>query len=152
VPLYNDEDFEAAARSLRRKLGIDDQLRPDMITVIIKLKDRGMIRNYVRVADDEMPNDEARFDPFEKLLYISESTFSAANGMFCSESARRRARYTIAHEIGHIALGHTGVRYRGDSGALGEKNVRDIRREEFEANRFAAAFLAPAHLANRGAP
>jgi hypothetical protein len=35
MPLDEAEDFEAAARNLRIKLGIDDQLRPDMTTVII---------------------------------------------------------------------------------------------------------------------
>jgi hypothetical protein len=49
-----DEDLELAARRLRMKLGIDDQLRPDMITVIFKLKDCGMIKNYIRVPDKEM--------------------------------------------------------------------------------------------------
>lgn len=102
----DDEDFEAAARKLRIKLGIDDQLRPDMITVVIKLKDHGMIANYVRVPDEEMPDDEAFFDSKSRLLHLRESTFCAANAMYTySEVERRRARYTVAHEIAHIALG-----------------------------------------------
>ncbi len=142
-----DEDFEAVARKLRIILGIDDQLRPDMITVVVKLKDHGIISNYVRVPDHEMPEDEAYFDSAHKLLYLRESTFCAANAMYTySGTERRRARYTIAHEIGHIALGHDGVRYRGESGALAEALVRKIRRQEREAERFAAAFLVPAHL------
>src|SRR4029078_316545 len=107
----DDEFFEAQARSLRTKLGIDDQLRPDMTTVIIKLKDHGMIKNYVRIPDDEMLDDEAYFDSNEKLLYVRESTFCAASAVYTfNEAERRRARYTIAHEIGHIALGHDGIR------------------------------------------
>ena len=142
-----DEDFEAAARMLRITLGIDDQLRPDMTTVIVKLKDHGVIKNYVRVPDDEMPDDEAFFDSKARLLYLRESTFCAASAMYTyTEVERRRARYTIAHEIGHIALAHGGVRYRGHTGALAEELVSKIRRQEREAERFAAAFLAPAHL------
>jgi Zn-dependent peptidase ImmA (M78 family) len=114
MPKREPEDIERAARSLRIKLGIDDQLRPDMITVIVKLKDRGLIKNYVRVPDDEMPDDEARFDSTEQLLYLRESTFCAANAMYThTDTERRRAHFTIAHEIGHVALGHEGVRYRG---------------------------------------
>ncbi len=146
MPVHSEEDIESAARKLRMRLGIDDQFRPDMITVIFKLKHEGIIKNYVRVPDDQMPDDEARFDPFEGLLYLREGTFHAGNGMFCSTAERQRARFTIAHEIGHIALGHSGVRYRGESGELGKKLVASIRREEYEASRFAAAFLAPAHL------
>lgn len=148
MPLYDVEDFEDAARRLRKLLGIDDQLRPDMITVIIKLKRHGLIKNYVRIPDAEMPEDEAYFDSGKKLLYLRESTFRAANAMYTfTETERRRARYTIAHEIGHIALGHDGVRFRGRTNALAEEVVSKIRRQEREAERFAAAFLAPAHLA-----
>jgi Zn-dependent peptidase ImmA (M78 family) len=145
--MSGDEEIELAARKLRIKLAIDDQLRPDMPTVVFKLKAHGMIRDYVRVPDHEMPDDEARYDSFRKLLYIRESTFCAANSMFTySTVERRRARYTIAHEVGHVALGHDGVRFRGNTGAIAEQIVQKIRRQENEANRFAAAFLAPAHL------
>src|ERR1700730_8857326 len=132
--LDKDEDFEAAARHLRIQLGIDDQLRPDMTTVIVKLKDHGIIKNYIRIPDDQMPDDEAYFDSEKKLLHLRESTFRAASAMFTyNETARRRARYTIAHEIGHIALGHDGIRYRGQTNALAEELVRKIRRQEREA-------------------
>ena len=142
-----DEDIENAARRLRTQLGIDGQLRPDMITVIIKLKDRGLIKNYMRVPDHKMPDDEAYFDSVEGLLYLRESTFCAANAMFSySDQERRRARFTIAHEVGHVALGHQGRRFRGDSGAAGKALVSKIRQQERDAERFAAAFLAPAHL------
>ena len=145
--MTGNEEIEVAARKLRIKLGIDDQERPDMPTVIFKLKDHGIIRDYVRVPDHEMPDDEARYDSFTKLLYLRESTFCAANSMFTySTTDRRRARYTIAHEVGHIALGHDGIRYRGNTAAIAEQIVQKIRRQESEANRFAAAFLAPAHL------
>ena len=118
-----------------------------MITVIVKLKHLGFIKNYIRVPDSEMSSDEARFDPFDKLLYLRESTFCAANAtQSYSDAERQRARFTIAHEIGHIALGHQNVRYRGNTTAKAAQMVAGIRNEEYAANRFAAAFLAPAHL------
>jgi hypothetical protein len=118
VPLYEDIEFEASARALRKLLGIEFDTRPDMITVIFKLKDRGLIKDYRRVPDSEMPNDEAYFDPFEKILCIRETTFEAAHGMFVNEPERRRARFTLAEEAGHIWLKHSGVRYRGNSGEI----------------------------------
>ena len=118
-----------------------------MITVVVKLKNRGKIKNYVRVPDEEMPDQEARFDPEERLLYLRESTFCAANAMFTfSETERRRARYTIAHEIGHIALRHQGVHFRGVINDRDKKFAARVQREEREAERFAAAFLAPSYL------
>jgi hypothetical protein len=143
----SDDDIEAAARRLRLILGIDDQVRPDMITVIVKLKDHGMIKNYVRVPDSEMPDDEACFNSDERLLYIRESTFCAANAMYTySETDRRRARFTLAHEIGHMALGHDGSHRRGATSAIAKELGRKVGRAEREAERFAAAFLVPAHL------
>lgn len=112
-----------------------------MITVIFKLKDHGLIKGYERVPDTHMPNAEARFDPFDGILYVRESTFIAGNGAFSTETIRRRARYTLAHEVGHIWLKHEGVRFRGEAGAKQEEIVKQIQQEEREADRFAAAFL-----------
>jgi len=148
--MTNDENdpIERAARDLRIKLGIDDQLRPDMITVVVKMKHQGLIEDYARHSDDEMPDAEAFFDPDSRVLHLRESTFCAANALYTySESERRRARYTIAHEIGHVALGHDGRHYRGDINETAKKLEGQVQKNEREAERFAAAFLAPAHLA-----
>jgi hypothetical protein len=147
MPIYEDAEFENSARSLRKLIGIESQIRPDMITVIIKLKHHGLIKNYERVPDEEMSDGEAYYDPFEKILRIRESTFRAANKTSAREGDRQRARFTLAHEVGHIWLNHSGVRHRGAAGALQERLVKQIRQEEREAYRFAGAFLAPAYLA-----
>jgi hypothetical protein len=132
---------------LRAKLKVVDQLRPDMKTIVFKLKDLGLIKNYERVPDNEMPDDEAFFDSRTRILYLRETTFCAADATQTFSSAdRRRARYTIAHEVGHIALGHQGIHYRGTSDRTARALSGRIRRDEWEADRFAAAFLAPAHL------
>ena len=68
MPVYEDHEFENAARALRRLLGIEFEPRPDMVTVVFKLKHHGLIANYRRVPDAEMPDGEAYFDPFEKIL------------------------------------------------------------------------------------
>ena len=147
MPMHEDHEFEANARSLRRLLGIEFDTRPDMITVIFKLKDHGLINDYRRVPDYEMPDDEAYFDPFTKVLHLRESTFEAGNGMFAEEAKRQRARFTLAEEVGHIWLKHSGVRYRGQTGAQQERLVKEIRQQEREARRFAGTFLVPSYLA-----
>lgn len=147
MQMYEDAEFENSARSFRKLLGLEFEPRPDVITVIFKLKDHGLIKNYKRVPDVEMRDSEAYFDPFDQILYIRESTFCAANSTFALESNRRRARFTLAHEFGHIWLKHSGVRHRGEAGALQERLVKQIRQEEREAYRFAGAFLAPSYLA-----
>lgn len=117
-----------------------------MITVIYKLKEYGLIKNYLRVPDTEMPDDEAFFNSFTKILHISERTFEAGNGFFVDEGNRQRARFTLAEEVGHIWLKHSGIRYRGQTGKLQERMVKHIRQEEREARRFAGTFLVPAYL------
>ncbi|MBX9778686.1 MAG: ImmA/IrrE family metallo-endopeptidase [Xanthobacteraceae bacterium] len=146
----DDEGIERIARQLRIKLGIDDQLRPDMMTVIVKLKEHGIIKNYVRVPDEQMPDDKACYDSDDKLLYIRESTFCAANALYShahTDAERQHARFTIAHEIGHVALKHEGLHFRGKSSDAAKRIPSKVRWHERDAERFAAAFLAPAHLA-----
>jgi len=145
-----EEDLEVAADATRVKLGIQDQLRPDMMTVIVKMKHLDIIKNYRRVPDDEMPYDEATFDGIDRILLIPERTFAAMN------RGEPRAVMTIAEEVGHIALGHRGVRHRttndgSDPRPDPEKIDPKIRREEAHARRFAAAFLAPRDLAGGAA-
>jgi Zn-dependent peptidase ImmA (M78 family) len=144
MPYLEDEDIEQRARELRKTLDVDDQAQPDMMTLIVKMKHLGLIKNYERVPNAEMPDDEAAFDADRRILLIRESVFCAAN----RQISEPRARWTIAHEIGHMALGHKGTRHRNVSGRTIDKISRPIRTEEAQAHRFAAAFLAPGHLVN----
>lgn|SRR5665213_50800 len=96
-----------------------------------------------------MPTDEARYDAIEDVLYIRDNVFGALDHAYSEgKQARRRDRFTIAHELGHVAQNHSGVRFRGASGALAQKVDRATRHDENEAQRFAAAFLIPFHLAD----
>ncbi len=137
MPYLPEDQIETAARNLRIKLGLDLHSNPDMMTVVVKLKHLGFIKNYRRVPRAEMPDDEAAFDPFERLLLIREDTFCAMN------RDDPRARFTIAHEFGHMELGHKNTRHRNVSSRRIEKIAPTIKRDEAQANRFAGAFLAP---------
>jgi hypothetical protein len=140
MPYLELEQVEKVARQFRVMLGVDGLAYLDMMTVIVKLKHQGLIKDYRRVPDDEMPEDEAAFDPFERILLIRESTFCAMN------RGDPHTRFTIAHELGHIALGHKNTRHRNVSGRVIEKIAPSIKRDEAQANMFAGAFLVPSHL------
>jgi uncharacterized protein DUF955 len=141
-----DEDIERIARDTRRVLGIEFIPRPDMVTAIFKAQQLGFVKNYVRIPDADMPDDLASFDPDTGLLRLQESTFVAANEVLAVPPGRNRARFTIAHEFGHVFLGHKRTRHRNVSSRRIEKIAAPIARDEHDADRFAAAFLAPAHL------
>jgi Zn-dependent peptidase ImmA (M78 family) len=141
-----DEDIELIARDARRVLGIEYVPRPDMVTAVFKAQYLGIIKHYARIADADMPDDLAAFDPDTGVLSLQESTFVAANEVLSNPPERRRARFTIAHEFGHVFLGHKRTRHRNISGRKIEKIAAPIVRDERDADRFAAAFLAPSHL------
>ncbi len=141
-----EEELEFAANETRVKLGLAGQLVLDGMTIIVKMKNLGMIKNYKRVPDEEMLYDEATFDAIDRILIIPERTFTTMN------RGKPRAMMTIAEEVGHVALGHSGVRHRtnknpADRRPDAQKLDPKIRREEAEARRFAAAFIAPRELA-----
>jgi Zn-dependent peptidase ImmA (M78 family) len=137
----SDEDYESAARALREKLGVDDQLHVDPIDVLRRLKHHGYVADYVRVPDAQMPDEMAKYDPDKAIIYLRESTYLDA------ERKQVRARWTIGHEIGHVVFKPRTVRNRSFDAKLVEKIVPQIKRDENHANRFAAASLAPFHRA-----
>lgn len=143
MAIYEIEDMESAADAARVKFGLwGRDVAPDMMTIIVKMKRLGMIKNYCRSQDCDMPHDEATYDAIDRILYIPERTFSAMN------RGGSRAQMTIAEEIGHIVLRHKGVRHRTTNEKLtgrpdAEKLDKQIRRDEAHARRFAAAFLVP---------
>ncbi len=51
---YSDEDFEQLAKLLREALGLDDQIKLDVIEFLRRLKRKGYIADYVRVPDSAM--------------------------------------------------------------------------------------------------
>jgi len=51
-------------------LGIDDQTNPDMMTMMGKLKHLDLIKNYQRVPDIQMPEDDAEYDPSSQVLRL----------------------------------------------------------------------------------
>ena len=53
---------------------------------------------------------------------------------------------TVAHEIAHLYLKHEGIRNRSITKSISEITVSQVKKEEHEAKRFAAVFLAPSHL------
>ncbi|WP_294984101.1 ImmA/IrrE family metallo-endopeptidase [uncultured Fenollaria sp.] len=55
-----------------------------------------------------------------------------------------RQRFTIAHEIGHILLGHGGISYRDTSYTIYKDLIE--RMNEVSANTFAAELLMPERL------
>ncbi|MCK9510729.1 MAG: ImmA/IrrE family metallo-endopeptidase [Pigmentiphaga sp.] len=77
---------------------------------------------------------EACCVPERGLILFSESTYQKA----CQDNPR--ARFTVVHELGHLALSHTRTFHREYSPGL---EIRVFEDSEWQANQFSAEFLMP---------
>jgi len=131
--------IERAAYSLRRILQTEKIDCPDLASIL--KYDLDKIRpglTLIRKIQDEMPEGtEAEFDSMSNEIRISETVWQRLL------SGCTRARFTVAHELGHVLLGHEGIRRRDVRGYTTAK----VATQEKEANAFAGYFLAPTERA-----
>lgn len=90
---------------------------------------------------------EAAMDPLEKLVILSAQTYEdLLDGV-------ARARFTVAHEIGHVILHGKYLRLRimdgGNVLKLNRGDIRAFKDPECQANAFAASLLMPTHHVDR---
>jgi hypothetical protein len=132
-----DQQIDARALAHRRELGFRDDQAVDFMTLMVKLKARYPEFAYERVADGALGEAEAQWDSQGKRLLIPEAVFAAAN------RGEGRALMTVAHEVGHALLGHQGNLNRAPAGGRAERLSAKLRSLEYQARRYAAAFLIP---------
>lgn len=132
VPLFegaleDDEAIEALAADARTAANLQDG---DIVRNVVRAAER--LGCLVLPMDDELGRHlgmSQRIDsvPVIRVARSSEDPVRAIPG--------DRERFTVAHEIGHLALHHD---------RLPPDTPADATRYERQAHRFAAAFLAPA--------
>jgi Zn-dependent peptidase ImmA (M78 family) len=86
------------------------------------------------------------FRPMEKLLGACVRVDNDARGILVTTQRDLHIqRFTAAHELGHLQLGHRGsFDFEDDIGFLGRTTSKNL--DEVAADSFAAAFLAPKWL------
>jgi hypothetical protein len=139
-----DEELEDITRKFLRSIGLEFQIRPDLMTVIVKVKSIYRKFDYSRLPDHELPGAEAQWDSIRGLLLMRETVFRAM------QRGDNRARMSVAHELIHFVLGHEGILNRSIEKTGVEKSVPRIRHQESEARRGGPMLLAPAHLIPEG--
>ncbi|WP_425993569.1 ImmA/IrrE family metallo-endopeptidase [Afipia sp. DC4300-2b1] len=140
-----DEALEEIARNFYRRIGLEDRVRPDGMTVITKLKHIDTKFNYCRVPDREMPQAEAHWYSDEGVLSMRESVFQ---GM---QRGDARSNFTFYHELAHYLLGHKGFLNRATKQFTKDISAPLVKHQEAEANRLASILMAPEHLVPEGA-
>ena len=147
-PLSNEQIYRYA-QQLRTNFGLDDLEPPDMLLLYQResIWTRFGIKHFMVkiVPDVEIEGNEAStlISPSHVRIRISETTFRRAQAL------DRRARFTLAHELGHAVLHKNKdelARERLTERRLGSPIVSVER----QADRFADSFLvtdAMVHLA-----
>jgi Zn-dependent peptidase ImmA (M78 family) len=86
---------------------------------------------------------EAKYSPDDQKIYIRDSACAGAGNDI------PHYRFTVFHEGSHAVLRHQYERKRSfGAQALAERKVYTIRTDEGDANKLAAAIMAPYHKAN----
>jgi Zn-dependent peptidase ImmA (M78 family) len=140
-----DEQLEELGRGFLRRLGIENQSRPDMMTIITKLKHAVPEFKYRRVPDKDMPDAEAEWNSAETEISMRESVFT---GM---QRGDTHPRFVVFHELSHFALGHQGTRNRISNSQVRQYSASTVKHQETEASRLAVILMAPEHLIPEGA-
>lgn len=118
---YTDEEIEAAAAECRRLWGLG---YGPLSNVLSLAEGKGIIATRLRMEGERIEA-FSFWNGSRAFIFLASEKESAA-----------RARFDVAHEIGHLVL-HRGV---------GQEDIEDpktLRRIEAEANRFAGALLLP---------
>ncbi|GAB4359779.1 MAG: hypothetical protein Kow00114_12910 [Kiloniellaceae bacterium] len=134
VPPLSWEQIRAVSDNLRTNLGLASEPYFPIMEVIERVLDQrlGLVRLEVGTYA-EMKGAEGHTCPSGDFIELRNDVYVAA------WKGEGRARFTAAHELGHLLL-HTNVPL---ARAKQEDNVKPFRRSEPQANRFAAELLMP---------
>ncbi|WP_162783782.1 ImmA/IrrE family metallo-endopeptidase [Devosia naphthalenivorans] len=125
------------ADRLREQLGIPDDLRPDALDVLRRMKISKVISDYAE--DPEAVGRDARWDADNRVIYLSTALWNAV-----LDGNDYDARFTVLHEVGHAVLGHT---HRNRLTAGKRQFGRFVEADESDADQFALAFAIPLKFA-----
>lgn len=127
--------IEAAARKCRDLFKLTKP-KVDICRLLEVLQELDLIHLEI-VEDHELYDEEARTYPNSGRMIIKNSVYEAA------ASGDGRARFTIAHEIGHLDM------HRGITPAFSRGDHQVYEDSEWQADTFASEFLMDSRLIKR---
>jgi hypothetical protein len=137
--MISEEAIEARTKLVRKKLEIEHTFAFDVHAALETLRKVAKNFSFRSGSVDELGTDEAIMDYESDTLIAHDTIFSDL------KAGRVRARFTIAHELGHFFLGHEGRRARNKDKSVYSSALQKIA--ETEANIFASYLLVPTDLA-----
>ena len=139
VPPTSRVKIRRAARALRQILWQSQQAAVDVIAIVeLTLPSLDPEFEFHVVEDHELKGREAETWPDRKIIRVTESVYRKA----CMGD--NRARFTIAHELGHLFL-HRGIGVRL-ARVQPNQEIDKCRDSEWQADTFGGEFLMDAAL------
>ena len=135
----SDASIEMKANEVRDRIGMDYVYALDLDNVIRHLRKLISRFQFVKDTAGELGDSEAFMDCETHRLHLSQSVI---DGLDCPHS---RARFTVAHELGHYFLGHSGNTKRNPDKSIYLTPAQRV--QEQQADLFASYFLVPTALA-----
>ena len=134
VPPKSWDEIAALSQEVRTLLGAANKPFVPVVDILEKVLDQTMeIISFEVGSLEEMGTAEGLTDPNGNFIRIREDVYELAH------QGDGRARFTLAHELGHLFL-HTNVPLARCKPGEREKS---FRMSEPQANQFAAEFLMP---------
>jgi IrrE N-terminal-like domain len=141
VAAKSAKDIETKALAWRDALRISDSWAPPLADLIeVQLPKAFPTFSLLVRADYEMGDAEAYTEFNPPLIAVRQSVYWAA------KNNEGRARMTFAHEFGHLVLHPGAAKPRLESGNLAKSVIRPFESAEWQARKFGAFFLLPAHI------
>lgn len=139
VTSRSNDVIDALAAECRRAAGFCDPAPQilDLVRMAASKFPHTAALEIVQVPDGSLGGDEARAVSVPPRIFITRSVHTSA------ERNEPRARFTLAHEFGHVFLGHKGGERPRNATAVKVREIKPYEDAEHQANRFASVFLVP---------
>lgn len=134
-------DIEGVSLAWRDAFGVGSQWAPDLIDILErKLPLMWPDFSLVQLPDDEMVGIEGYTAFAPPMIAFPDS------GYLALVAGGSRARWTAAHELGHLLLHEATTKHRETEATPNLIIDRAYNSAEWQANRFASEFLMPEHV------
>ncbi|WP_338610593.1 ImmA/IrrE family metallo-endopeptidase [Pelagibacterium nitratireducens] len=135
--MLTDDQIESLAEQFRIDVAIEHDFIPNMLEVLDKMKRQDMILDVQFFPDGQFGMSEAYYAPDTRTMHLSHT---------CARKQMPQHRFTVAHEIAHLLAGHKFTRHRRVD--HGQQFGSEVKKNEREADKIAAAILVPEKLAD----
>lgn len=133
-------DLKRLARTFRRKLGIENELYLDILSIVENVLPRiyGEEYQFIVVEKEEMGEDHGLTTPEAMTIQIRSDVYEGA------KKGQGRDRLTVAHELGHFLL-HNGLQLKL-ARRRSEEKIPAYCDVEWQATAFAGELLMADYL------